>query len=83
MMTKDTVVVGLLVLAFAWVITVHVAIAFGLAKRPPRWRALVAFFVFVLAPYWAWREHMRVRTFLWLGGALLYVVMLALASSRT
>lgn len=68
------IVVGTLVLAFALFLTTHVAITYGLAFRPPRWRALVAFFVAPLAPYWAWREHMRVRTWLWLAALVLYVV---------
>lgn len=68
------IVVGTLVLAFALFLTTHVAITYGLAFRPPRWRALVAFFVAPLAPYWAWRERMRVRTWLWLAALVLYVV---------
>lgn len=71
---KDMIVVGTLVLAFALFLTTHVAITYGLAFRPPRWRALVAFFVAPLAPYWAWRERMRVRTWLWLAALVLYVV---------
>lgn len=76
---KDIIVVGLLVVAFAWLLTVHVAIVFGLAKRAPRWRAAAAFLVPVLAPYWAWREQMRARAGMWLGGLLLYLVALLLA----
>lgn len=77
---KDIIVPALLVVAFAWLITVHVTIAFGLAKKPPRWRALVALLVPVVAPYWAWREHMRVRAGMWIGGVVLYLVALLLAS---
>lgn len=71
---KDIVVVALLVLAFAWLVTVHVTIVFGLAKRSPRWRAAVAFVVPVLAPYWAYREQMRVRAGMWVGGVAVYLV---------
>ncbi|MBX3263472.1 MAG: hypothetical protein KIS78_31140 [Labilithrix sp.] len=77
---KDTVVVALLVVAFALVITTHVALALGLAKRQPRWRGAVALVVPPLAPYWGWQEHMRKRVALWAGGLLLYVIMLVLAS---
>jgi hypothetical protein len=77
---KDLIVVALLLVAFAFVVTMHVAIALGLAKRKPRWRALVAFVVPPFAPYWAWQEHMRKRMGLWLGGVVAYLVMLLLAS---
>lgn len=76
---KDVIVVLLLLLAFAWLVTTHVAIAFGLARRRPRWRALVAFAVPPFAPYWAWREHMRTRAGLWMGGVVVYLVALVLA----
>ncbi|MFO0737102.1 MAG: hypothetical protein U0270_14535 [Labilithrix sp.] len=76
---KDIIVVALLVLAFAWLVTVHVTIVFGLAKKLPRWRAPVAFFVPVLAPYWAFREHMRVRAGLWVGGVVVYLVALLMS----
>lgn len=78
-MTKDTVIVGLLIVAFAFAVTVHTAIVFGLAKRKPRWRAPIALVIVVLAPYWAWRGQMRTRAVLWLGGVVLYAIMLALA----
>ena len=71
---KDTVVVITLVLAFALFITAHIAIAFGLAFRAPKWRAPAAFFVAPLAPYWAWREHMRVRFGVWVAALVLYIV---------
>ncbi|MBX3233876.1 MAG: hypothetical protein KIT84_31495 [Labilithrix sp.] len=77
---KDIIVVGLLVIAFAWLLTVHAAIVFGLAKKQPRWRAAAALFVPVLAPYWAWHEHMRARAGMWLGGIVAYLVALLLAS---
>ncbi|MBX3199181.1 MAG: hypothetical protein KF894_13705 [Labilithrix sp.] len=77
---KDIVIVALLVVAFALVITTHVAIAIGLAKRTPRWRGAVALVLPPLAPYWAWQERMRTRVGLWAGGLLLYVIMLVLAS---
>ena len=67
------VVIGL-VLAFALFITAHVAIAYGLALRPPRWRSAVALFAAPLAPYWAWREHMRIRAGVWVGALLIYAI---------
>jgi hypothetical protein len=76
----DLVVVALLIVTFAFVITMHVAIALGLASRQPRWRALVALVVPPLAPYWAWQEHMRKRMGLWAFGVVVYLVLLLLAS---
>jgi hypothetical protein len=55
-------------------ITAHVTITYGLAWRPPRWRALVAFFVAPLAPFWAWREHMRFRAGIWGAALVLYII---------
>jgi hypothetical protein len=79
---KDAIFAGLVVVAFAIVVTAHVAIAFGLVRRTPRWRAPLAFAVVPLAPYFAWREQMRVRAVVWIAGALLYVIGLILASLR-
>lgn len=76
----DTVVVALLIIAFALALTMHVVIAFGLAQRRPRWRAAVALVVPPFAPYWAWQEQMRARAGLWIAAAVVYIVMLLLAS---
>lgn len=77
---KDTILVGAVVLAFASLVTAHLAIAVGLVAKTPRWRALVALVVAPLAPYWAWREHMRVRAGLWAAGLVVYVVARIVAS---
>ena len=76
---KDMIIVGMLILSFALFVTAHVAITYGLIFRPPRWRAPVAFFVAPAAPYWAWREHMRVRVAVWLAALALYVIATFLA----
>lgn len=78
---RDVVVVGLMIVAFAWVVTTHVAIAYGLLRRRPRWRALVALTLVLPGVYWAWREQMRTRVWLWAGGVVVYLVLLAFASS--
>ncbi|HVH44520.1 MAG TPA: hypothetical protein VM925_19335 [Labilithrix sp.] len=80
---KDIVIVALLIIAFAFVVTMHVVITFGLAKRKPRWRALVAFLFPPAAPFWGWKEHMRKRVGLWAVGVVVYVVMLVLSSRGT
>ena len=75
---KDIVIVGVCIVAFAFLVTVHVWIVAGLARRPPRWRALAGLLLPPLAPWFAHREHMRRRTTLWLVGAVVYLVALAL-----
>ncbi len=79
-MTRDRIELGLLVIAFATLLTTHVALTIGLARRAPRWRALVAFLVPPLAPWWGWQERMRARGVLWIAAAVLYALMLTLAS---
>lgn len=68
------VIVGTLVIAFALFITAHVAITYGLVFRKPRWRAPAALLIAPLAPYWAWREHMRIRAGIWCAALVLYAV---------
>jgi hypothetical protein len=75
----DHVVLVLLVVSFASLVTVHVALAFGLAMRRPRWRGAVAFLLPPLAPYWGMLERMRVRSLLWLIALASYVVGLIIA----
>ena len=77
---KDVLLVSGLVLAFATLVTVHVAIVLGLAGRDPRWRALVALVVLPLAPYWALRGGMVKRGSVWIGSVILYSSLLALSA---
>jgi hypothetical protein len=77
--TRDEILLAGLVVAFATLVTVHVTLALGLARRRPRWRGLVAFFVVPLAPIWGWRERMRLRGTLWVAAAVAYAVLLACA----
>lgn len=76
---KDFVVVGALVFSFALLVTAHVVLVWGLAFHKPRWRALVAFFVPILAPYFGLKEKMRVRSVLWIISAIVYAVAFFLA----
>lgn len=66
-----------LVVSFATFVTAHVALAFGLTVRPPRWRGPVGFVVVPLAPYWGFREGLRARSLIWLLGFGLYAAALA------
>jgi hypothetical protein len=77
-MTRDLLLLGGLVLAFATLVTAHVTLALGLARRRPRWRGLVALVVVPLAPIWGWRERMCVRGALWIASAIAYAVTLGL-----
>lgn len=78
-MARDAVVLIALVVAFASLVTAHLALALGLARRSYRWRALLAFVLAPLAPWWGWREKMRVRSVLWVAAAIAYGVTLPLA----
>jgi hypothetical protein len=79
--TRDAVVVAVLVVAFAALVTAHVGIATGLARRRPRWRALVVLVVVPLAPWWAMRARMRLRGTMWIVAAVAYAVSLWRAST--
>lgn len=79
-MVGDFVVLGALLVAFATLVTVHVTLALGLARRAPRWRAPVALVVAPLAPWWGWQARMRVRGVIWMVAASVYLV--ALVASR-
>ena len=59
-------------LGFALLVTVHLAIVYGLARRRLAWRALVALILPPLAPYWAACNGMRIRMGLWFGSIVLY-----------
>lgn len=76
---SDSVVVGALVLSFALLVTTHVTIVAGLVARLPRWRAPLALFVPPLAPYWALRERMRVRAWVWVACVVVYAAARAMA----
>jgi hypothetical protein len=78
-MTRDVILVVAMVVPFAVLVTAHVAIAFGLARRPPRWRALIALVVPPLAPMWALRSGMRARGVVWIASAVVYAVAVAIA----
>jgi hypothetical protein len=75
----DAVLMTALVLLFAAFATAHVAIAFGLTLRQPRWRGPVVLFVAPLAPYWGLKAGLRLRSWLWIGSLVGYAVALTLA----
>jgi hypothetical protein len=72
-MSTDAMIVIGLVVTSALAVTAHLAIAAGLLRRAPRWRALAALVVAPLAPFYAIREHMLVRAGIWIVGVAGYV----------
>jgi hypothetical protein len=72
---RDILVLAAVVLGFAALVTAHVVTIVGMARRRSGWRRCVgALIVPVLAPYWAWQGRMRVRSGVWVGSLLVYVV---------
>ncbi len=63
-----------LVVAFATLVTVHVALAVGLTLIEPRWRGPVAFFVPPLAPYWGMEAGMKRRAAIWVAALSVYAL---------
>ena len=76
----DLFVTSAVILSFAILVTVHVALAAGLGARGPWWRAPVSLVVVPLAPYWGFRERMRARAVLWTIALTVYLA--ALVASR-
>jgi hypothetical protein len=75
---RDIALTAVLVVAFATLVTAHVTIVAGLARRRLGWRALLALIVMPLAPFFALREHMKARGIVWLTALGSYAVALAL-----
>jgi hypothetical protein len=79
-MSRDEAVVIALVVAFATLVTAHLSLVAGLARRPPWWRALAALVVPPLAPYWGLRDGLRMRSAIWIAAAAAYAVTRFIAS---
>jgi hypothetical protein len=77
----DLIVTAAVILSFATLVTVHVALAAGLGARGPWWRAPVSLVVVPLAPYWGFQQKMRARAVLWAVALIVYVA--ALVASRS
>jgi hypothetical protein len=77
---RDVLVLAVLVLAFATLVTVHVALAGRLVLRSrPRWRGVVALVVPPLAPIYGFREGFRRTSALWLASLIAYTLALLVA----
>lgn len=71
---KDIIVLATIVVAFATLITVHVAVAVRLMIRSkPRLRGLLALVIPPLAPIWAFREGWRRSGIAWIAAVLVYI----------
>ena len=79
-MSRDEVIAGAIVVAFAALVTSHVTLVGHLALRPPRWRAVVALLVAPLAPWCGAARTSRTRTIVWIASAIAYVVLIAIVS---
>jgi hypothetical protein len=66
----------LLALSLVAFIAAHVALIFGMVRANDRSRALLAFFVPPLAPFWGHELGMTKRANAWLGALALYVAIL-------
>jgi hypothetical protein len=76
---KHAIVLLGLVVGFATLVTVHVALAARLLRQRPRWRGLVAFFVPPLGVIWALQAGWRRTAWLWLGAVAVYTTALIVA----
>lgn len=76
-MLRDSALTLALVIAFATLVTAHVAILFGLARLHRPLEALGALVLPPLALYWAFARGMGARAVVWLASATLYVAALA------
>lgn len=78
---KDTIVLAVLVLAFATLVTTHLVIAVRMMWRvQPRYRGLVALVVPPMAPVWAWGQRWTKLASLWVGAVVIYAAALGAAS---
>ena len=75
----DVAVLIALVVSFAVLCTVHVALAVGLTLQRPRWRGPLAFAVPPLAPYWGMEVGMKRRAGIWVAALTVYVLARILA----
>ena len=79
---RETLLLAVLLLAFATWVTVHVAISVRLfLAGPPRHRGLLALFLPPLAPWWAWERRWRVSSVLWVAAVVVYALVRALAAA--
>jgi hypothetical protein len=72
----DLTLLVLVSLSFGLLVTAEVVLVIRLAREGPAWRALVAFLVPPLAPYWGFRGQSRGWSGVWVGAFLAYLLLL-------
>ena len=77
----DIAILVVLVSAFAFLVTTHLALSLALCIRLSWWRGLLALLVPPLAPYWGYESGFRVAAALWLIFVFVYSVTLIAALS--
>jgi hypothetical protein len=70
---------GILVVASAIHVTAHVALAWGLMRRGPAWRGLMALVLHPLAPLWGYEARLLKRSALWVVSLFVYGVALVIS----
>ncbi|MEZ4298024.1 MAG: hypothetical protein R3B70_23910 [Polyangiaceae bacterium] len=74
---KDSIVLGALLLAFATLVTVHVAIAVRLlSRKEDRWRGALSLVVPPVAPIWALQRGWRRSAVIWVSSVVVYATAL-------
>jgi hypothetical protein len=76
----DLLLVVLPAVCFGLLVTVHVYLAAALMREAPRWRALLAFLIPPLAPYFAWVARRRALMVTWVVALVAYAATLAAAA---
>jgi hypothetical protein len=61
-----------LAVSLAAFVAAHVALVAGLARRRMWWRSFLALWVAPLAPWWGYRQGMRLRALAWAAALVLY-----------
>lgn len=75
----DLIALGALVTAFASLVTVHLALAYRLARLGPPWKGFLALMLPPLAPIWGILANLRLLPILWMLSATGYIVALGIA----
>jgi hypothetical protein len=75
---RDAITTAVLLVSFATLVTLHVVIAWKLARTKTPWRAAIGFVLPPLAPVYAFREGFRRLAATWVAVVALYATALFL-----
>lgn len=76
----DWLIVISLSLAFGAWVTSHLLLVLGVARREGPWRGVLSLVAPPLAPIWGLKHQLKIRSGVWIGSLVLYVVALIAAS---